>query len=178
MNPTAAAIDRAASRFLRASLKQGGTVTRTVQGRGWTETEAWTNAMQADEEDRGRDYGGESNIRQSGPAKMIKAPKKPTKVTVTKKEVTKGPVTKKYVIEQRWGFSFRNESPVIRDKRFTAQYDTQGAVLEAAKALALQYGEELRISLQAFCTGNTHLADVKPEAGEMGIWAWKVDFRD
>lgn len=166
-------VQRVAARYLQA-----GTVTRNVRGSGWDVHEAWGNAMQNDVEDNGREYGGENNLRDAGPAKMVKAPKKPTKVTITKKDVTKGPVTKKFVIERRWGWSRDTPSAIERDKRYTAQYDTQGTVLAAAKDLALQYGEELKISLQAFCVGNTHLADVVPEKGEKGLWSWQASFRD
>jgi len=169
-----------ASRFVRQALqhKQGGTTTRTVQGRGWTVQEAWTNAMQEDLHENGREYGGENNVRDAGQAKQIKAPKKPTKVQVIKKEIGKGPVIKKYLITPYFGVANGGgNSPFYRDKRSLTQYDKPADALIAAKELALQYGESLRVSLQALCQGNTTLAEVVPERGEPGVWQWSVDFR-
>jgi len=175
------AMERVARRFMASVDKQGGTTWRWIEGSGYTSQEAWSEAIQEDARSYGRDYGGESNIRddEDTKVKQVKAPKKPTKVKVTKNTVTKGPVVKKFIITRKWRTRPGDaQTGLERDKRYQMQYDTQGDVLKAAKELALQFGEILRIELQAFCQGQTHLADVEPERGQPGVWRWYVAFRD
>lgn len=171
MNPH---VERVARRYVRAKI--AGTETRTIRGHGWTQQEALDNAMAEDERmyGHGEGYGGGwHSVRKVLQAKQVKAPKKPTKVTITKTPVDKGPVKKVYRIQSFWG---RSSDGLARDRRFTTQYPDGKTALEAAKALALQYGEELTVELAPVCSGNTLLARVKPEKGELGEWVFTVDF--
>jgi hypothetical protein len=107
---------------------------------------------------------------------MVRKPKPAKKVKVEKSKVAKGgrPV-KQFVIDALWERDASNA--LLNDKRYSQRYDTQKDVLDAAKALALQYQAVLRIELKAFCQGDTVLATVTPEKGEQGIWEFTVAFR-
>jgi hypothetical protein len=149
--------------------KQAGHAIETVRGHGWTQDEAFRDATSesvtgfADEE-----------IREVRKVKRIKAPKPSKRVKIEKSKVTKGKVEKAYVIEKYWGSG--SYDPIDRDRMFNARYKTQGEVLKAAKVLALKYQVQLVIKLAAFCQGDTHLAKVIPERGEMGVWQFEIDF--
>jgi hypothetical protein len=103
----------------------------------------------------------------------VRAPKKATRVKVEKTTVTKGKVEKAYTIRSYW--EMRETPGLNRDRRYSKHYKTQGEVLKAAKELALEYGVELRIQLEAFCVGNTQLASVTPSGGRMGRWKFEFD---
>lgn len=155
-----------------------GTDTRTIRGTGWTEQEALKNALAEDEREygHGEGYGGGSgSLRAVIRKKVIREPKKAKRVTIEKFPIRKGPVEKRFVLERRWGFD--RDMPIDRDPKYRERYETQGQVLAAAKELALQYGTELVITLEAFCVGDTKLAIVKPEEAQTGEWMFECDFR-
>lgn len=162
-----------------ASSMTAGTTTRTIRGTGWTEQEALQNALRRDEEENGHGEGyggGSSSLKQVLKTKMLTAPKRPKRVQIEKFPIKKGPVEKRFIIEKEWGFS--REEKIDNDRRLNARYETQGQVIQAAKDLALEYGKSVVIKLGAFCTGDTKLAVVKPEAGQIGEWAFSCDFRE
>ena len=163
-----------------AKLLTAGTVVRTVQGQGWTEKEALDDAMNDDQDEygHGEGYGGGyGSMREIEKTKMVRKPKRAKRVKVEKKTVRKGPVKKQFVLSKIWGFS-EKRSPIDGDRRLGKGYNTQGEALKMAKELALEYGVAIRIDLQAFCVGDTHLADVQPEGGQKGIWRFEVAFRE
>lgn len=156
-----------------------GTTTRTIRGQGWTEQEALKDAMKSDEEEygHGEGYGGGfGSMRQVNRSKMVRAPQKAKRAVLERYPVRKGPVEKRYIIEKQW--SRDDNGPLDRDSRMKTRYETQGEVLKAAKALSMEYGTELIITLAAFCTGDTRLAIVKPGKQQIGEWIFEVDFRE
>lgn len=164
-----------------AMVLEAGTATRVVEGEGWTEKEALDDAMRRDEAEygHGEGYGGGyGSMRGVVRTKMVRKPQRAKRVKIEKAAVRKGPVKKAYVISKVWGFSRETASPVERDRRFTKQYETQTDALKAARDLVLEYGEELRIELKAFCVGDTQLATLKPVGGQTGIWRFEVEFRE
>ena len=164
-----------------ARYRQGGTDRRVITGVGWTEREALDNALAEDEREygHGEGYGGGwSSVREVVRTRQKRKPKPAKRVTVEKASVRKGPVKKAFVIERHWPrLPGDPASGLDRDRAFTQHYDTQGAVLKAAKGLALKYQEPLAIELKAFCQGPTRLAVLRPEKGQPGIWEFTVDFR-
>lgn len=148
--------------------KQAGHAIETVRGHGWTQDEAFRDATS----ESVTGFADET-VSEVIKVKRVKAPKPAKRVKIEKSKVTKGKVEKAYVIEKYWGSGF---DPIDRDRMFNARYKTQGEVLKAAKVLALKYQVELVIKLAAFCQGDTHLAKVIPERGEMGVWDFKIDF--
>jgi hypothetical protein len=157
---------------------EAGTETRTIRGSGWTEKEALDEALRADESEygHGEGYGGgRGSLREVLRSKMVKEPRKATRVKVEKATVRKGPVEKKFVIEKRWGLD--RQAPIDNDRRMMARYDNQGDVLRAAKELVLEYGTEVVITLKAFCVGDTRLAVLTPEGSQRGEWMFECDFR-
>jgi len=162
-----------------AKALMAGTVTRTIRGQGWTEKEALDNAMQEDQDEygHGEGYGGGyGSMRQVLKTKIVRKPKRAKRVKVKKSTVRKGPVKKQFVLSKKWGFSQRE--PIDSDRRLGTRYDTQGDALKAARALALEYGSTISIDLEAFCVGDTHLAEVEAVGGQEGIWSFEVDFRE
>lgn len=141
-----------------------------IVGRGWNEREALNDAVEEVQREEGQRY----QFREVIKTKQLKAPKKPSKVKVEKSKVRKGPVEKFFNIELHTGSSFNRD--ILHDRRYNKQYKTQKDVLKAAKELALEYGETLRISLEARCLGETELATVIPEKGQLGEWLFICDF--
>lgn len=170
----------ATSELLRvAKSLAAGTTTRTIRGQGWTAEEALKNALRSDEREygHGEGYGGGAgSLREVLRTKVIREPKPAKRVKIDKFPVRKGPVEKRFIIEKKWGFD--RDDAIDRDPRLRKRYETQGEVLQTAKDLALQYGSTVVITLAAFCVGDTKLAEVTPEAAQMGEWAFECDFRE
>ena len=167
----------AAVEALEAMCRQAGTVTRTIQGEGWTEREALMDALDNDEREYGHqdgDGGGAGSMRGVVDTKMVRKPVRAKRVKIKKSTVRKGPVKKAFVLSRVW----HGSSSISRDKRFYTQYTTQGDAMKAARELVLEYGEELSIDLKAFCVGDTHLANIVPQGAQPGLWRFKVDFRE
>lgn len=164
-----------------ALMLTAGTVTRVIEGEGWTEQEALKDAMREDEEYYGRQEGyggGFGSMREVNRSKMVRKPMRAKRVKVEKSTVRKGPVKKVYTIQKVWGFSRDEMAPVEKDRRYRDQHKTQADALKAARELAMEYGVELSVQLEAFCVGDTHLARVKPIGGQLGKWQFEVDFRE
>jgi hypothetical protein len=172
---------QAALELKKAALTlMAGKETRVIQGEGWTEKEALDDAMNDDEHEHGTGDGyggGYGSVDRILKRKMVRAPKRAKRVKVEKAVVRKGPVKKVYTIDKQWGFSRNTMDPVEKDKRFKAQHRTQGEALKAARELAMEYGVELNINLEAFCVGDTRLAKVTPVGEKVGVWRFEVDFR-
>jgi len=156
-----------------------GTVTRTIRGIGWTEKEALDSAMSSDQDEygHGEGYGGGyGSMREVLKTKMLRKPKPAKRVKIEKATVRKGPVKKAYVLSKKWGGDRRGK--IDNDRRLSQKYETQGDALRAARELALEYGDTISVDLQAFCVGDTHLANVSAVGGQIGEWAFEVDFRE
>ena len=156
----------------------GGRAYRAIVGKGWTEKEALDNALKEDEEyyGHGEGYGGGSgSLREVTRTKMVKTPKRPKRVKITKTPVRKGPIEKRFIIKSRWESTLLKDE-VSRDHRYSRKYEKQSDVLKVAKELALQYSVELNVELQAFCVGNTQLATITPEKGQLGEWVFDCEF--
>lgn len=168
---------RVAARFIQA-----GTTVRSLRGSGFTEKEALDNAMREDEREygHGEGYGGGwGSSRGVEKSRMIRKPVLAKRVKIEKSTVRKGPVKKVFVIKRQWPWHPGDpKTGLDRDRAFTAQYEKQGDVLAAAKAVALKYQESLVIELAAFCEGNTVLARITPERSTPGIWEFTVAFRE
>jgi hypothetical protein len=163
-----------------AKLLMAGTDVRVIEGRGWTEQEAFDNAMKDDQDEygHGEGYGGGfGSMRDVEKTKMVRKPVRAKRVKVKKATVRKGPVKKAYVISKGFPANM-HRGPADGDRRLSKRYDTQGEALKAAKGLAIEYGISVSIDLQAFCVGDTHLADVEPMGSEMGVWRFQVSFRE
>ena len=172
---------------LRASdlSRVAGTETRTVVGYGYTEEEAYRNAMREDENYHGHEEGyggGAGSVRQVLRRKMLEAPKLAKRVTVEKQVIQRGPVRKAYGL----GISGRMQDRVERgaasnriynERAFNDNYHTQGEAMRAARDLALKHNMPVEVSLKAVFPGNTLLAVVTPEESKPGKWAFECDFR-
>ena len=139
----------------------------SIRANGMTLQEAYARAEDELRRDSNIDYWKDLGT------KVIREPKRATKVKVEKKTVQKGKVEKAFTIETKWQRD--GEGKINRDRRYTSRYQHQGEVLKAAKELALEYGVELRIQLEAFCVGNTHLATVIPSGSRPGEWVFSFD---
>lgn len=153
---------------------------RTIRGSGWTEKEALDNAMRDDEAEygHGEGYGGGyGSMDRILRKKMERAPKKPTKVTVKREKVAAGKPKRTFTIKPLWrdergGFAYDPEV-----KRIGTTFAKQADALKAAKKLALLKGTELIVELVFEPPGNTVVARLEPQKGQMGIWSFEVSFR-
>lgn len=157
-----------AMRVVQAHLRrQAGHEEITLRGRGWTEREAWSEALNEFTAEEGYRYQFREFLKRP---KQLKAPKVPKKVIVEQSPIEKGKVEKAYVIEWMWS------APGARHPLVGKRFKTQSEVLKAAKQVALETKQEVRVIWAAFCQGNTELARVRPERGEMGEWEFVADF--
>ena len=146
--------------------KVAGHEDRYFREEAWSRGDAYAQAEREMERDSRIDYWTHEKTE------VLREPKKATKVKVDKMSIKKGPVNKVFTIRTSYG----DESGGLkRDRRYTAHYKTQGAVIKAAKELALEYGERLMIQLEAFCVGNTNLAVVTPSGGRPGLYGFEFD---